>query len=211
MEKITNKKNIIHFTEWSLHYDEDFWSWYFRYCSKRVLKLIKELGYYNNELELLDIGCGTGIFLKGLVDDGEYKYLHGIDVTPSMLTIANRRLEDARDLVLERCAIEDFNSEKRYNVITCLNVFHHIEDQDLMLNKVSRLLEQNGIFILLDPIRDNLLRLFWEYISKKFIFNEPDIRHYTKATLIKKFNGLNFQKKQSESILYFILLSVWKK
>src|SRR3989339_606134 len=64
---------------------------------------------------ILELGCGTGIFLKYFFDRG-YD-VAGIDLSEKMLAVARRRIPDA-DLFIQD--MTKFSLAKRYDVILCL-------------------------------------------------------------------------------------------
>src|ERR687890_816889 len=43
--------------------------------------------------EVLDVGCGTGVFLRAAADRGAR--VHGLDASPALLDIARERVPDA--------------------------------------------------------------------------------------------------------------------
>src|ERR1700712_5355021 len=65
---------------------------------------------------LLDIGCGTGVFLEAAIAAGIDG--HGIDSAPEMIDVAHRRLGDERVRVQR---MQEISEEKAYDVICSLS------------------------------------------------------------------------------------------
>lgn len=102
----------------------------------------------------LDIGCGTGQLTRALHERG-YTGL-GIDLSHEAVAIAKSKTNDI--------TYKTFDIEKEdastlggpYGLITCKHVYAFIEDRNTFLEKVSKLLESDGVFILLTPLKDKV-------------------------------------------------------
>jgi 2-polyprenyl-3-methyl-5-hydroxy-6-metoxy-1,4-benzoquinol methylase len=94
---------------------------------------------------VLDIGCGTGAWLERLASAG-FSSLHGIDqdVTAfgcSRATASKANLEED-DLAL---------GERRFDLITCIEVVEHLENPGRLYRHVRRLLAPGGYFLMTTP------------------------------------------------------------
>ncbi|MET9349973.1 class I SAM-dependent methyltransferase [Streptomyces termitum] len=97
----------------------------------------------------LDIGCGDGSLARCLTGLG-YRTT-GIDCSPSALALAAARPPGPGRAPLWRCV--DFTTddlgtlpEPAYAVITCRLVYRWIDDKDVFLDRVRRLLTPGGVF-----------------------------------------------------------------
>lgn len=102
----------------------------FKYCSKKG--------------QLLDVGCGTGDFLKAAQNSGWS--VTGIEPNAT-----------ARDLVRDK-GVEVFDVEalidfeaNTFNVITLWHVLEHLPNLDEHINRFKTLLKPNGILIIAVP------------------------------------------------------------
>lgn len=117
------------------------WHWWY-IVRRKIIKLflLQNENDYNNKT-LLDIGCGSGVFLNTISNNfqkalgiesfeyNEFKYnniKHG--------TIFDESLIDGK-----------------YDYITALDVIEHIEDEDSFLDRVKSLLHINGKVLLTVP------------------------------------------------------------
>lgn len=95
---------------------------------------------------LLDLGCGTGNFLKKL--EKEFDYCAGIDISPDMIAIAK---ENCSKSVLEVKSVTDFSFDKKFDLITCnfdmINHLPSLSDWEKTFTLVFNHLEDGGIFI----------------------------------------------------------------
>lgn len=89
----------------------------------QAVRLIRESGARS----ILEVGCGEGYVLKALVDAGIDAQLYGVDLSPSAISDARRRLpehvrleiRDARDLA---------ELGQRFDMVMMLEVLEHITD-----------------------------------------------------------------------------------
>ncbi len=95
---------------------------------------------------ILELGCGTGIFLKYFFDRG-YD-VAGIDLSEKMLAVARRRIPDA-DLFIQD--MTKFSLAKRYDVILCLfDSINHVltyDNWEELFFRVQSNLNKEGVFI----------------------------------------------------------------
>jgi ubiquinone/menaquinone biosynthesis C-methylase UbiE len=108
----------------------------------------------------------------------------GIDISPQMLHIAGEKLGKQADIRLgdsEELPWED-NS---FDVVVCINSFHHFPNPQKELKEMHRVLRQEGLLILADPwltspviqVSNLLIRLIASRIYGDFrLYTELDIR-----------------------------------
>ena len=94
---------------------------------------------------ILDIGCGTGAWLERLANAG-FEHLHGIDQDTEQFrsqkaTCSNADL-DFGDLGL---------GEKKFSLITAIEVIEHLENVGRLFYHVANLLEPDGYFLVTTP------------------------------------------------------------
>jgi 2-polyprenyl-3-methyl-5-hydroxy-6-metoxy-1,4-benzoquinol methylase len=84
---------------------------------------------------LLDVGCGTGVFLEAALEAGIDGY--GIDAAPAMIDVARRRLGDDRVRVQR---MQDISADKEYDVVCALSwTIHYCDTEAQLVDVLSRL------------------------------------------------------------------------
>ena len=114
--------------------------------------------------EVLEVGCGTGQLTESLARYGFR--LTAIDIGPSMITAARRRLDGAA-LSFQVSSFEDFAAaDASFDLIVSGTAFHWV-DPEAMFCKPARLLRPGGWLALLetgerydDPLRAALLGMW---------------------------------------------------
>ncbi|MTI44473.1 demethylmenaquinone methyltransferase/2-methoxy-6-polyprenyl-1,4-benzoquinol methylase [Roseibium hamelinense] len=104
------------------------------------------------QLHVLDCGIGTGALSSALIDKlGPSLTLSGIDVSPSMLSEAERKLRskgvvlapylsDIRDLPFE---------DNSFDIVMCAHVLEHLPDPRMALTEMIRVLRPGGTILAL--------------------------------------------------------------
>lgn len=138
-----------HYDDVSSVYDSSFGNYVGRGPARRF-RLLMELfpqALSHSSAPILEIGCGTGLYSKYLVDHFNERF-HGLDLSPGMLVRARaagiRRVTaaDATQLPLgdgSVCAVFVFGA------------LHHIPDTPSVFREVARILQPNGVFMVMEP------------------------------------------------------------
>jgi 2-polyprenyl-3-methyl-5-hydroxy-6-metoxy-1,4-benzoquinol methylase len=119
----------------------------------RVLALVPDHG------RLLDVGCGSGLWLTYLSQERPGLELHGIDPDARKLTLASKS-SAARRLQLRQDSIEDVPAES-FDVVTILDVLCLVPDEvkARMLGASFRALKSGGTIV----VKDADTRPRWKY------------------------------------------------
>jgi SAM-dependent methyltransferase len=111
------------------------------------------------ELNLLDIGCGTGLATDCLVKSElgtRITYVDLLDTSRPMLAQAARRAAGwNRPFTIYEGLVDALPKVKKYSLIVTCSVLHHVPDLAAFLRTVRSLQADNGIYIhLQDPNGD---------------------------------------------------------
>ena len=106
-----------------------------------------------NQLKLLDIGCGTGTNLETLQD---YGTVHGMDVSPIALS-------HCRDRGIDRICRGDAAHlpfrDNLFDIVIGVDVLEHLEDDDAALREIHRVCRPRAILIAIVPA----FRFLWSH------------------------------------------------
>lgn len=109
----------------------------------RKLKLINQ--YAKSRKIVLDVGCGTGDFLKVAASD---KWeISGIEPNAQARAIANKKTNDS---VLDADQLSKFTAHS-FDVITLWHVLEHMPDLDTQFAALKNLLKPDGALIIAVP------------------------------------------------------------
>lgn len=162
--------------------------------SQRKREIIK----FKNSGNLLDVGCGSGLFLKTVSDVFN---VSGIDVSKRSinfardefgLDVSNKSLDD---LILE---------EKKFDIITLWHVLEHFNNPVEDLKKIRNLLKETGVLIIEVPNWDSIK---FQMSGKKWKGGNHPLYHrsfFTHNTLKKLFQKSGFGELKNLNLSYEI-------
>jgi ubiquinone/menaquinone biosynthesis C-methylase UbiE len=105
---------------------------------------------------VLDVGCGTGAILASLPPQPDLR-LAGLDLSPAMLAVARQKLGQQADLQEGDASTLPW-SAATFDVVLCVDSFHHYPQPAAVIAEIARVLRPGGRVIVADlwlptPIR----------------------------------------------------------
>jgi ubiquinone/menaquinone biosynthesis C-methylase UbiE len=146
-----------------------FWNKHAEGYSKRPVpnevvyqeKLKMTQQFFNNEMSVLEFGCGTGS--TALVHAPHVKNYLAVDVSDKMIEIAENKLADTEinNLEFKVSAIEDFKaSQASFDAVLGLSILHLLQEPQKSIKQVYEKLKPGGIFVSSTACISGWLRLF---------------------------------------------------
>ena len=109
-----------------------------------VLQRLETLSYTS----LLDVGCGTGYLLDFLARRKKANYC-GLDLSQGMLSVARSKNIPGVCFVQGSAECLPFPTES-FDVLTCIQSFHHYPHPNRAMQEAFRVLKPGGIYLLSD-------------------------------------------------------------
>lgn len=157
MKKSTVEK---HFDKIADTYDigKNKYSFYYSNLKKLLKKLIPE------NKTVLEIGCGTGDLLASL----KPKNGIGTDISREMVSAAMYKYKNNTSLIFLNQNYPEIKLRPDY--IFMSDVIEHLEDPQKMFNKISKIMNENTVFIntMANPLWEPIL-LLWEKLGLKMV------------------------------------------
>lgn len=104
----------------------------------------------SSNFKYLDIGCGNGsktlIFSK--LFDLQTKNIYGTDIKTWGPYSENKNFPFNFKYILDNGKL-DYNNNK-FDVITCFLTLHHVENLDIILNEIYRILKKGGLLVIIE-------------------------------------------------------------
>jgi trans-aconitate methyltransferase len=103
--------------------------------------------------EILDAGCGLGVFSFNLARRFPQANVLGIDLIASMVRSAEHIRDRAGipNVRFEAADIAGMNGGRQFDLAVCVDILEHIEDDDAALHALYRTLRNGGILVLHVP------------------------------------------------------------
>lgn len=163
---------------------------------REVKKIVLPLLEKNNELKILDIGCGTGQLIKEISDQyNEVDYL-GIDVAENMIEVAKKN-NKGKNIEFKNSAIESFESNEKYDIIICTHAFPYFPNKQEMIKKMAGLCNKKGQVIIVNSSTNSLKDLIINFFLKA---TTSKAKYLSIDEMKKLFKGAKLKVKQIEVI-----------
>jgi len=124
--------------------DSETASYYSNYIkqTKNIRKfnnIIRELKKFSNGGKLLDIGCAMGTFLEIA---RYYWDVEGLEISSYASNYTRNNLK----ITVFNGTIEEAKyPDDSFDVVTCIDVLEHVDDPNLMINEIARIIKPDGI------------------------------------------------------------------
>lgn len=154
------------------------------------LKLIKKLVPRESKLEVLDFGCGKGVFIKDILSINPSLKIVGADISKTAIAFAKKKMPKQKFYVTAEGKLPF--RDKSFDFIFALDVISHIYDTELIFSELSRLLKPKGRLLITVPYYGLLKNILIALIGFDEVYNprHGSIRFYTKNTLINEIKAV---------------------
>ena len=125
-------------------------------------EIIQELNRLPELGELVEFGCGTGIYTETIVP--KTKSMFATDLSDSLIAVARTRIGNHPKVTIqkENCMATSFQSEALDSVFMA-NLIHVIESPSTLLQECYRILRKNGTLVIV-TFTDHGMKL-WDKIK----------------------------------------------
>lgn len=163
------------------------------YQSNGISKKLKDIALNNNVKRILEVGCGTGHWLRGFP---EHDLTIGLDESFGMLSKANSA-NRSFNLIQGTSSQLPFRKSS-FDFIYCINAIHHFENPFGFIKNCRHLLNAGGIVVIvcMNPHSGSDNWFIYDYFNGTY---ERDIQRYPSPDKIKDwlvkagFKNINFQ------------------
>ena len=157
---------------------------------------------------LLDVGCGTGWLLEHLSNCKNAEY-YGLDLSENMLEIARSKNIKNAELVQGYADSLPYD-DNSFDIVTCIQSFHHYPDPDKAMREVYRVLKPNGLYILSDTGVGGIGAWFDNNILFK-LMQSGDCHTENRKDLARRMEKNGFRKVKSKQLKGFIYTVIGQK
>lgn len=144
------------------------------------LALVTDMIRENTYDTLLDVGCGSGIFLKEL--ETRCNNLHAIDMHRKMHLVRDMIKKEAINANLTEGSILDLPYESEtFDCVISVSVLEHIRELDTALDEIWRVAKSDAVIVLGFPVENKiteiLLRLAYIFLPNAQLKDEHVSTH----------------------------------
>lgn len=160
---------------------------------KSVIRLASEkLNSGNGELNVIDLGCGDGSFLKLLEAEFPDIHTYGIDILPEVLEVKKFLRAEIKCSDLKKSGFPD----NFFGVVFCLDTLEHFQSLEEPIREIKRIIKPDGLLIISAPTEKFFYKIGRFFIKGTFSMEKGPCSspHFQNAALIEKaMRANNFQ------------------
>ena len=189
-------------------YDTMFWIRLFRLCSLHQ-EITNELNGDLSKLHILDVGCATGRLLSQFAQAG-CQHLHGIDLAPKILEVAEKKLSEYDSSIQLRTADAEDEipwPDNSFDVVTLTGVLHHFYRPLDALSEIHRVLRPNGHLVVIEPW---LLPLLQQVTNLYLLIipHDGDCKFRSPQGVVRLLHSASFAEVRQRRISRFLFIVV---
>jgi ubiquinone/menaquinone biosynthesis C-methylase UbiE len=180
-------------------------------------KLDKTREYFQPDMEVLEIGCGTGsTAIAHAPFVGHIRHIRASDLSPRMIEIARDKAKTAGidNVTFEVSSVEGLDvPDGSIDVVMAHNILHLLEDRERAIADIHRMLKPGGVFVSSTAcIGDMMLPLRLIIPVGRFLRLFPLVKIFSVAELKESVENAGFEVdyewQPKKSAAAFI---IWKK
>ncbi len=151
---------------------------------QKKLRVTRE--YFRPDMQVLEIGCGTGS--TAIAHAPFVKHIRATDISPKMIAIAEGKAAAAGidNVTFEVSDIENLEAaDQSLDAVLALSVLHLLEDRDEAISTVHKMLKKEGVFVTSTACLGDTMK-FFKYIGPigQFLGLMPLVRVFTVQELV---------------------------
>ncbi len=196
-----------HFNEQAAEYDARNTAYYSKYpklSCKDAANRLQKITYSS----LLDVGCGTG-YLIGLLRKQKQAAYYGLDLSPEMLKMARAKFDNT--VVLTEGSADCLPyADGTFDVVTCIQSFHHYPYPEKAMSEAYRVLKPGGLYMLSDTGMGGLMKWIYNHLLLK-IASSGDYAVASRKDIERMMKTAGFQIADAHQVSRVIYTVTGKK
>ena len=191
--------------------------------SEKLFCLMRYLSAPFNEVEkmvpkkgqILDVGCGHGLFALILEKNSKQRIILGIDPDPKKINQANKTANTYKNLTFKKIHLGQLNCSKKFDCLILFDVDYLLDlnEKDKILKQAKKAITDNGSIIVKTVIKNKSLGYYLAYLqelivvfllkktfTKNNFFNFLEIEEYRQ--IFRKNNFLIKEEKDLKTFFY---------
>jgi ubiquinone/menaquinone biosynthesis C-methylase UbiE len=102
--------------------------------------------YFRPDMEVLELGCGTGS--TAIKHAPFVRHIRAVDISSKMIEIARAKATDIANVTFEQATVEDLRvPNESIDAVLALSLLHLLEDKEAAIAKIHAMLKPGGVFV----------------------------------------------------------------
>ena len=111
-------------------------------CDKEILDIILDNAGIRNSIDVLDIGCGTGVLFPYYLER-QVNSITAVDLSPEMVKIARNKFPQANVICSDA---EEITFDDKFDCVIIYNAFPHFPNPARLIENLLKALKSGGRF-----------------------------------------------------------------
>lgn len=160
---------------------------------QKKLQVTRE--YFRPDMEVLEIGCGTG---STAISHAPYvKHIEAIDISSKMINIARGKAQakNIENVTFEPSAIDELSvADESLDAVLALSILHLVENRDEVIARIHSMLKPGGLFISSTACLEGAMKLI-KLVEPlgKFLGFMPTVKAFSTKELAKSISSAGFK------------------
>lgn len=175
-------------------YSKDLPSKYYAMLRLRLSPIMQIEKYIPKSGNILDLGCGSGIFAYILYLGSSNRKVLGIDISTKRIEIAQYYLNKYPQLKFISGDVNSISFDD-FGVITLIDLLHHMpfSEQHNLLQKVYDKLHYNGLLFIKDLEKAPYWKYIFHYIQDSISYKGERLYFRSSKEMVNLLEGIGFQ------------------
>jgi len=160
---------------------------------QKKLQVTRE--YFRPDMEVLELGCGTGS--TAIAHAPFVKHIVAIDISSKMIAIAQGKADagNIKNVTFGRSSIADFSMPDRtLDAVLGLSILHLLDNKERVISRVHQMLKPGGIFVTSTACLGDSVR-FFKFVAPigKVLGLMPLVKVFTTRELVASLTEAGFE------------------
>ena len=157
-------------------------------------KLEVTRSYLRPDMDVLEIGCGTGS--TAIAHAPHVRHILATDLSSRMIEIARGKADAAgiNNITFRQASVDELGvADETYDAVLALSLLHLLDDRDVAIARVHRMLKPGGIFVTSTACIGDTMK-FFKVIAPigNFFGLIPMVRVFTTKDLVDSLTRAGF-------------------
>ena len=150
--------------------------------------------YLRPDMEVLEIGCGTGA--TAISHAPHVKHIQAIDISSRMIEIAQGKAaaSNVNNVTFTRAVVDELSvPDQTFDAVLGLSILHLLENKEDVISRIWKMLKPGGIFVSSTACIGDTLNVF-KFIAPigEFFRLLPPIRVFKRSELEESLKNVGF-------------------
>lgn len=175
-------------------YSQDFMTKVYTILRFKLSPIVKIEKYVPQKGDILDLGCGTGIFANILYLGSKERNITGVDLSSARIGTAKTLSKDNQNMKFMTGDVNTVTFDC-FAIITLIDLLHHMtfSDQERLLKKVFNKLHAGGLLLIKDLEKNPLWKYIFHYIQDTISYKGAKLYFRSAEEMVALLHRIGFE------------------